>query len=227
MPPKSSRVHRARKGNKRNAGRSQSSSLNARPTGSKTWNVAASPMPMFNNTPKKDNSVHNFIQTVDLGTVLSTSNTVPTFFARAFTYNDLQQVASFQALFDQYRFKEVELWIQVTNNTASIASAGPVWYSVIDYDDATAPTGLASLQQYTNVITTPINQGHYVRFRPHVAEALYGGAFTAFGNIPAPWIDSASPGVQHYGIKIGFNVTPSAVTVGMIMRFHFQTRNVF
>jgi hypothetical protein len=184
-------------------------------------------MPSFNNTLKRDNNIHHFIQTIDVGQFATTSNAVPQFFARAFTYNDVQQVASFQALFDQYRINEIELWISPINNTATIATSGPTWYSVIDYDDATAPSSLAALQQYTNVITTPLNNGHYIRFRPHVANALYGGAFTAFGNIAAPWIDSASPGVQHYGFKMGTNITPTVVNFNMQIRMHFSTRNVF
>jgi len=185
------------------------------------------PMPAFNNTLKRDNIVHNFIQTIDLGAVLTTNNAATTFFAKNFSFSDIQQVASFQALFDQYRISEVELWIQPVNNSATVATSGPTWYSVVDYDDSATPTSLASLQQYTNVITTPLNNGHYVRFKPHVAEALYGGAFTAFGNIHAPWIDSASPGVQHYGFKMGVNVTPTVVTFNMVMRYHFQCRNTF
>jgi len=216
-------VRNHKRGNKKGA----ASSLTARGSTTRTWNVAMNPMPGFNNTLKKDNSVHNFIQTIDLGQILTTNNAATTFFARAFTFNDIQQVASFQALFDQYNIVEIELWIQPINNTATIATSGPSWYSVIDYDDAATPTGLASLQQYTNVITTPLNNGHYVRFKPHVAEALYGGAFTAFGNIAAPWIDSASPGVQHYGFKMGVNATPTVVNFNMMMRYHFRTRNVF
>jgi len=227
----SNRKHQGRAShNKRSNRRTQpraSSSLTARGVTTKTWNVAMNPMPSFNNTLKKDNSIHNFIQTIDLGQILTTSNTLPTFFARFFSFNDLQQTSSFQALFDQYHIKEIELWVQPVNNTATIATAGPTWYSVIDYDDAATPSALASLQQYTNVITTPLNNGHYIRFKPHVAEALYGGAFTAFGNVPSPWIDSASPGVQHYGFKMGCNVTATTVNFNMIMRYHFSTRNVF
>jgi len=203
------------------------SSLTARGSTTRTWNVAMNPMPAFNNTLKRDNMVHNFIQTIDLGQILTTNNAVPTFFARNFSFNDLQQVASFQALFDQYRITEVELWAQPINNSATVATSGPTWYSVVDYDDSATPSSLAALQQYTNVITTPLNNGHYVRFKPHVAEALYGGAFTAFGNITAPWIDSASPGVQHYGFKMGVNVTPPTVNFNMVIRLHFQCRNTF
>jgi len=219
--------HVVRKHNKSGGKKRAASSLTSNRPTTRTWNTAMSPMPCFNNTLKKDNSVHNFIQTIDLGNVLTTNNAATTFFAKFFAFSDIQQVSSFQALFDQYRIVEVELWIEPANNTATVATAGPNWYSVVDYDDAATPSALAALQQYTNVITTPLNNGHYVRFRPHVAKALYGGAFTAFGNELSPWIDSASAGVQHYGFKMGCNVTPTVVTFSMMMRYHFQTRNVF
>jgi len=202
------------------------SALTARTPTTKVWQIQAQQMPAFNNTLKKDNSAHHFIQTQDYGTILTTSNTVPTFTSKSFTFNDVQQVASFQALFDQYRIDEVEAWIAPVKASAADGNNAN-WYSVVDYDDAATPTGLGSLQQYTNVITTPMTNGHYIRFKPHVAESLYSGTFTSFGNIKAPWIDSASPGVQHYGLKMGFNVTPTALAINLIVRLHFSCRNTF
>lgn len=213
-----------RKSNRKNRG--QSSSLTLRPTGSQTWQSQAQPWPAFNNTLKKDNSEHHFIQTNDLGVVVTTSTTVPVFYARSFTYTDVNQVTSFTAIFDQYRIDEVEVWM-VPNLSATTNNSPSLWYSVVDYDDAVAPTMLATLQQYTNVIMTPMSNGHYVRFKPHCAEAVYAGAFTSYGNILAPWIDSTSSSVQHYGFKAGFNSTPNAYGVQMVIRFHFSCRNVY
>jgi hypothetical protein len=184
-------------------------------------------MPGFNNTLKKDNSVHRFIQTTDLGAVFATSAVLPTFYARSFAYTDVIQYTSYQALFDQYKIDEIEIWMQAGQAGNNNANTYPTWYSAIDYDSDSAASALSTLQQYTNVITTPLTQGHYFRFKPHVAEALYSGAFTSYGNIKSPWIDSASPGVKHYGFTVGVNVTPAAVQMNMVIRLHFSTRNVF
>jgi len=185
-------------------------------------------MPEFNNTLKKDNSVHRFIQTIDAGTVFTTSTVGPTFYSKFFQLADIAQQTSFTALFDQYRIDEIELWFQpqvsITNNAATFVN----FYSVIDYDDAAVPTGLGQLQQYTNVMVTPISQGHYVRFKPHIAIAAYQGAFSGFENKGPCWIDAASPSVQHYGFKAGCNTTASPIiNFNLIIRYHFSMRNLF
>jgi hypothetical protein len=208
--------------------RSQGSSLSARGSSTKIWNISAQAMPAYNNTLKKDNSVHRFIQTTDNGVVFSSNASIPTFYARAFTFGDVVQQSSFATLFDQYKIAEVEVWISPVISAASASVPAPVtWYSVVDYDDATSPTALSTFQQYTNVVTTPTTSGHYIRFKPHVAESLYSGAFTSFGNIKAPWIDVASPSVQHYGIKVGCNVSATTINFQLQMRLHFECRNVF
>lgn len=224
MTPKNSKrgVNRRATQNKR----SGQSSLTERGTATAVWNTYSQQFPHYNNTLKKDNAVHRFIQSLDFGAVLTTSTTLPTFYARSFTFNDVQQVSSFTAVFDQYRIDELELWLYPdVSNSAS--TTNPTYYSAIDYDDANAPTALGSLQQYTNVIETTMNNGHYMRFRPHVAIAAYSGAFTSFMNQKSNWIDSGSPGVQHYGIKAGFNITGSTVNIRLMCRIHFSCRNVF
>jgi hypothetical protein len=207
--------------------KSSGSSLTYRGTMTKTWNIQSMSMPEYNNTLKRDNKVHSFIQSLDFGNVVTTSNTVPTFYSRAFTFNDVQQVTSFTSLFDQYKIDLLEIWFQPEVNLTSGAVSNPFWYSVVDYDDATTPTGLNQLQQYTNVIETTFRDGHYMRFQPHVAVAAYSGAFTSFLNQKSTWIDSASPSVQHYGIKAGMNVTPSTINLHLCVRIHFSCRNVF
>lgn len=183
-------------------------------------------MPEFNNTLKNDNKVHRFIQSLDFGQIFTTSTTLPTFFARSFSLNDVQQVTSFQSLFDQYRIDQLELWLYC-DTAASINTTNPIYYSVVDYDDANTPSALGSLQQYTNVIQTTLHDGHYMRFQPHIAAAVYSGAFTSFSNRKSDWIDSGSPGVQHYGIKVGVNVTASQISLRLQCRIHFSCRNVF
>jgi hypothetical protein len=208
--------------------RKSSTGLNRR-TGTQTWNLVSQPFPAFNNTIKKDNSIHRFIQTTDLGTIASTSVSTPVFYARAFLFTDVVQVASLQVLFDQYRIDDIEAWISVPACANSAAANNVVmFYSVVDYDDDAAPTQLSTLQQYTNVTTTTCSNGHYIKFKPHVAEALYSGAFTSYGNITAPWIDSASSTVKHYGIKLGVATAVAAGNaVTMSLRIHFSCRNVY
>jgi hypothetical protein len=224
-------LHNTRRPRQGRARSEAKSSLEGPLQNSRTWNVLSMQMPMFNNTLKKDNSVHNFIQTTDLNTVFTSSGTVPQYYARSFTLNDVAQVGSFQSLFDQYRIKEIEVWlVPGLNASTSIQGTSSTLTTVTDYDDDNTPTSLTALQQYTNATVTQSTNGHYRRWKPHVAEALYSGAFTSYGNITAPWIDIASSGVKHYGFKAGVNTSASGsatVSFQLIFRIHFQCRNVF
>jgi len=101
-------------------------------------------------------------------------------------------------------------------------------YSVIDYDDANALTTVAGALAYTNVIVTPMTNGHYRKWRPHIAVGAYSGAFTSFKNEVSNWIDVASPGVQHYGLKVVADVTSiNTLSIKMFSRVWVQFRNVF
>jgi len=217
---------------KRQNNHSARSSLDGPATNSRTWNIMSQTMPMFNNTLKKDNSVHKFIQTTDLTTVFTSSTTNPVGYARSFTFADLAQYTSFSTIFDQYKITDIEVWLSpgFTNSSSFTPGTSGYLYTVTDYDDDTTPSSVTNLQQYTNCIMTPGFMGHYRRWKPHVAEALYSGAFSSYGNISAPWIDIASNSVKHYGFKAMVAPAASSATVvsyQLTMRLHFECRNVF
>jgi len=211
------------------------SSLEGPSTDGRLWNVTSQTWPAFNNTLKKDNNIHRFIQTSELGTVLTGSSSINVAYARSFTFSDVTQASSFSAIFDQYRITQIEIWFSPGMQAPGSTGAGGVSadiYSVVDYDDDTTPSvsSASALLQYTNLQKGPFNNGHYVKFRPHVAEALYGGAFTAFGNKVSPWIDMASPGVKHYGFKAFVSTAASSAVVlpyELTFRMHFECRNVY
>jgi len=202
-------------------------------TNSKLWNAAAQQWPNFNNTLKKDNSIHKFVQLVDLNTVLTTNTSANIMYSRAFTFADLSQVSSFATLFDQYRITDLEIWLNpgLSNSSSFAPGTGGYVYTVTDYDDDANLASPSTALQYTNVMQGPANMGHYRRWKPHVAEALYGGgAFTSYGNIKAPWIDMSSTTVKHYGFKAIATTAPnsgSVVSYSLTVRFHFECRNVF
>jgi len=129
-------------------------------------------------------------------------------------------------IFDQYRIDEIEEWIfpSLIGNTTQAFSG--LLATVVDYDDATVLSTYAQAEDYTNCVHGPASEGHYRRFQPHVAIAAYSGTFTSFSNVVAPWIDLASPSVQHYGLKAA--VQPSGVAMGYstVTRIHVSFRNV-
>jgi len=51
-----------------------------------------------------------------------------------------------------------------------------------------------------------------------MAVAAYSGAFTSYSNLVGGWIDSASPAVQHYGIKLATPIATGSIAYTMTAR---------
>jgi hypothetical protein len=171
------------------------------------------------------NSVFNVFQTADLGAIAS--GAAPVTGAINFGLIQLNQAASFIAIFDQYRLAMVEVTFLPEITIAAPTQSAPLFYTAVDLDDSTAVT-IAQIQDYSGVQETIALKVHKHTFVPHIAVAAYSGAFTSFANEEAPWIDVASSSVQHYGVKYGFAAEPSAASFGYYIRvrYHFQFRNV-
>jgi hypothetical protein len=122
----------------------------------------------------------------------------------AFVLSNVPGYTEYTALFDQYKIEMVRvIWRPRWNFSAigSIATdVNPLFISVIDYDDASTLTIAQSLE-YQSYKETRFDQDHVRCIKPRIALGAYSGTFTSFANVPAPWIDCASPSVQHYGIK--------------------------
>jgi hypothetical protein len=136
-------------------------------------------------------------------TAQPTAVTNPTFY---FQLSNLPNATAFENLFDQYRIDAIRMTIQPQENaiglfTNSTTSVTPL-YSVIDYDNDSAITSSTLATSYQNCVILQPGKSCERTFVPRVAVATYGGAFTAFGNMDSPWIDSASPSTRLYGIKI-------------------------
>jgi len=187
----------------------------------KLWQIG-SMAPPVRTLIEADNHVYTFYQSLNLGTVFSTSASVVTSYGLAITAGThITQFANYQALFDQYRIDEIECWLQPYPNGVTTGMA----YTAIDYDNATAVSPTA-IQQLQNVEQGDCQVGHYRRWKPHCALAAYGGAFTAFSNVASPWIDSVSSAVQHYGFLASADVTSQIVPFDMVVRIKFSVRNV-
>jgi hypothetical protein len=169
-------------------------------------------------------SVFRIPQEVLLSGSFTTSTSGPTFMAYYFTVNTLDQISALQSLFDQYRIVLVEFWLcpevlapTATNNVAT----------VIDYDDATALGTYAQALDYVNCQSAPGTAAHYRSFVPHAALAAYSGTFVSYANVASPWIDAASPTVQHYGVKVAATLEPTtAISYDVTYRLTTEWRNV-
>jgi hypothetical protein len=181
--------------------------------------------------------VYDFVQTIDQ-TSLGTSSgpwiqtATATGFAATFTFGALAQVASFQALYDQYRIVQVEQAFvpRVTTmiNTSAALSAG-VFNCYVDFDDAAVPGSVTVAQTRSNCITVPGYEKVVVVYKPHVLSAAYAGA-AVIGNVTGvcPWLDCANTTVTQYGVKAFWTAGSAALPLAydIITRVHIQFKNV-
>jgi hypothetical protein len=167
--------------------------------------------------------VFNCILTTEDFTFLSTSTTLVSTASKQFQLSDCTGYADLISVFDQYRIVSIECYLTPTGSTAS-TNDGKLT-SVIDFDDASALTGLTAYA-YSNAVTSSGVSCHYRHFIPHAANALYGsGVFTSFGNVASPWIDAGSVSVPHYGLKAISTVTTAVRAYDLTSRLHLQFRN--
>lgn len=140
----------------------------------------------------------------------------------SFALSAFSEYTKYTALFDQYRIEEIEMWI--APNAAQGTTIFGSQNTCIDYDDANTPPSIESVISHQESLTTDGSSATYIRFRPHMAVALFSGTFTSYGNEVADWIDSASPSVQHYGVKSAFG---ASITTGIVYVYHVRARISF
>jgi len=129
-------------------------------------------------------------------------------YSMAFSLQDLTQVATFTAAFDQYRFEKVEVVFQSQSDAINVvATVSPnnstcANYVVLDFDDSTTLANLAAAQEYDNVQVVSYGRDMKTVVHPTMALATWaGGAFSGYNITKAGWIDCANTAVAHYGIK--------------------------
>jgi hypothetical protein len=174
---------------------------------------------------KFDNVIYNVVDGYTSGSTLTTSTTINSFAAFSFTVSSLADFSSWSGAFDQYRIVAIEVTVlPQPGNTPG--QEGHI-YSVIDYDDANNLTTLTEATNYPNcVVIQGSKENILVRsFKPHIAVANYSGSFSSFNNMCDQWIDSASTGTQHYGLKFAMSPTTSVCSYDFMVKFHMQYRN--
>jgi len=175
-----------------------------------------------------DDSIKTFsiLKTVINQAIITASVAIVTNVSKQFTLADVDDYASWTAVFDQYRITSIECYISPQGSNSNHANDGKLT-TVVDYDDAASLTGQKALD-YSNAVTSSMLSNQYRHFVPHAADAFYntGAAFTAFGNVPAPWIDCAYPSVPHYGLKLLTQVASGAYVSDLVYRMHIQFRNI-
>jgi hypothetical protein len=134
------------------------------------------------------------------------------------------EASIFHSYFEQYQITMIEAFFRPMFRANSVVQAAdgnmPLIYVATDPDDISAWGTISAAQSVDRVIEMDDSEGFVVKFQPVVSTALYDGAFTAFANVDfAPWINTASVTVRHYGLKW-------AVTGSGVGAVPYQTWNV-
>jgi hypothetical protein len=143
----------------------------------------------------KQNRVHTFAFTYDAGTI--SAAVAGTSAAFTVALSSFPTATLFAGFFDTYRIQTVKIMFNPISSVLTTGTTAPIT-TAVDYDDATASVNLSDRD---TAMTVPSGRYFERIFMPRAAQALYGGAFTSFGQTAHPWIDTANPGVLHYGLK--------------------------
>lgn len=164
--------------------------------------------------------------------------------AVSFAINDLPNWSEFNALFDQFRLNAVLFQIKMISNSDSSTGAGvntanygnyypTIWYAP-DHDDQAILT-VAQLKEFEKVrhkVLRP-NKECNIMLRPTTLQQVYNSSTTAgyACNFKKPWLDVATPGIPHYGLKfaIDFEGLNSTLVQGFSFKinakYFFQCKN--
>lgn len=147
----------------------------------------------------------------------------------------------FTSLYDQYRIDGVDVELIFSNDQSSVnspATSLPLLYYAIDYDDANT-VGVPDIVQYDNHKMFQLGSPSLpdgikrIHIKPNVDMALYNGVSTGYARFPNARVDTGSPNVPHYGLKMAFDgfKSPGASTIvgylNVVVRYHltmFKTK---
>lgn len=155
------------------------------------------------------------------GALFTTSTVANTYFGVVFAISDVSS-AAILSVFDQYRIDVIEIWAETISPQGT--TVFNTWGSAVDLDDVGPPTTAEQVAHKQGALISSGSAGHYHKFVPRIAPALYSGAFTSFGVNNPQWIDAASPNVQHYGVKFYSLPTNAAYTFNYRTRITFSVR---
>lgn len=142
--------------------------------------------------------------------------------------DDLDNYTEFTNLFDQYRLIAVKCEFRTgfTDNPITASTVFmPEMYSAIDRNDATAPANVAEIVQYETLkrkrLTSPMKRYFRLNTLQELTDSAVGVKFNQ-------WIDTATPDVEHYGLKYIIDPINGADTYSVIPTYtlYFQCRSV-
>lgn len=174
---------------------------------------------------KVTQGVHHFKRSVFYSGGISGSTLGDTYGALQFNLSAVPAYTEYTALFDMYRINKVKVTFMPRGNSEDLGStAGMVkFFTVLDYDDADAPTNLTDLLQYENLKTTRVTRDHSRVLAPRFASEVYQSAVSTGYSARRGWLDCDNPSIQHFGLKWCWQQLPAgAQTMDIKIDYHLS-----
>lgn len=171
--------------------------------------------------PRQNEQIYRANLRYDVLSYITTSTVATVYVAQSFAISSFSNSSEYLGLFDQYMIEELEVWLEPVAAPGVATTNVGMLCTTVDLDDAATPTTFAQVEDKQSSITSSGINGHYHRWKPNMAVAVFSGAFTSFASSPAFWIDSGSPNVQHYGLKATSTNTSAVISYNLSVRARF------
>lgn len=176
--------------------------------------------------------VHYFKRVQFTTSAITVSGTA-VFGASAFELQNIPNASEFTSLYDQYKITGIRYSILPRGNSADIGTSATQGnmgriFSVLDYDDSTAPASFNEMTQYQNVKMTNNAQTHTRYLKPRFNLDVLSGSVSLTANAPRTgWIDCSTADVKHRGVKFGIQAPTNAVmTYDLMIVYYLAFKNV-
>lgn len=193
--------------------------------------------PLYRGPKVNIRGIHSFKRFHNYTGITLVNGTTNTYGVLNFRLEDIPSYTEFTNLFDCFRIKRIKvMFIPTSNVTLSPdTAANDVFksteyanrlFTVLDFNDSTAPTSIDTLRQYDTCRMTPNNIIHKRYFKPKYSAEVNLGSYQSSDH----WLETAtSADVVHLGIKYG--ITHQTLTVSNEVYkietvFYMQFKNV-
>jgi len=149
--------------------------------------------------------------------------------SNAFALSGITSYGDFANVFDMYRINAVRLdFYPRINDVAVSGNTQCPFHYVVDITDVTAPSYPTDILKYGNAKTVQALKPFHIYLKPRAAQPVWQG-LSANGYAPAKqgtWVDTKSPGVQHYGVKWFFDTAATGFTMDVMCTYYLQFKGV-
>jgi len=154
-------------------------------------------------SPSRVNTIRRIYRTIDKAMVTSTS-IANGLYGYNFQFQEVTDVASFQATFDHYMIEKVDFEIRACSLRQAPSTTSSLCYlaAAVDFDSSAAPATATDILQYENCIVLLPEESRTMTFVPHILLDVDQAGATAGATKSRQWIDLSDITVPHYGVRL-------------------------